>query len=279
MADAALSPRGKADPRIAAQLAAQRSKRMRDRYIGVGAVLLLLGAWEIAGHMTPDIFLSPIHRTFVALYKLTLDGSLIRATQSSLIVLFAGLGLSVVIGVVIGLLMGRYERASWVLEPYVNGLYAAPTIAFLPLLTLWLGLYITPKIAIVVLIAVFPILKNTYAGVATVEQDYLEPASSMRASEFQVFTKVILPAILPFVMAGLRLSVGRAVVGVVVGEFFTRQSGLGGLIILYSGSFRTAEMFVPILVLVVIGATLTSLVGYLQRRLAPWKESERDQGI
>ncbi|MCL4186688.1 MAG: ABC transporter permease [Rhodobacteraceae bacterium] len=267
------------DTRVGAQLAAQRRRRWRDRAIGFGAVMLLIAVWEVAGHMTPDIFLSPFHRTLIALYSLTVDGTLIRATQNSLIVLFAGLAASVVVGVVIGLLMGRYERAAWVLEPYVNGLYAAPTIAFLPLVTLWLGLYTAPKIAIVVLIAVFPILKNTYAGVATVDQDYLEPAASMRASEFQIFTKVILPAILPFVMAGLRLSVGRAVVGVVVGEFFTRQSGLGGLIVQYAGSFRTAEMFVPILVLVVIGAVLTSLVGYMQRRLAPWKESERDPGI
>jgi ABC-type nitrate/sulfonate/bicarbonate transport system permease component len=185
----------------------------------------------------------------------------------------------VVLGVILGLVMGRYRRMNWMLEPYVNGLYATPTIAFLPVLSLWLGLYNAPKIAIVVLLAIFPIIKNTIAGVSTVGQELLEPSVSMQASEFQISRLVIAPAIVPFIMAGLRLAVGRGVVGLVVGEFFTAQTGLGGLLVRFASTFRTAEMFVPIIVLVGVGYGLTSLIVYLQKRLAPWKETERDQGL
>lgn len=102
---------------------------------------------------------------------------------------------------------------------------------------------------------------------------------SMRASEFQIARLIIAPAIVPFIMAGLRLSVGRGIVGLVVGEFFTAQTGLGGLLVRYASSFRTAEVFVPIILLVAVGYALTSLVAVLQRGLAPWKETERDQGL
>ena len=263
----------------AREASARRGVRRRNLAIRVGSIAALLLAWEIGGMFTPKIFLAPFHDTVMAFWRLGKDGTLITATLNSLTVLFAGLAISVVLGTLIGLLMGRYRRIDWMMGPYVNGLYATPTVAFLPILSLWLGLYTGPKIAIVVLLAVFPIIKNTHAGVVTVGQEFLEPAVSMRASEFQLARLVIAPAIIPFIMAGLRLSVGRGIVGLVVGEFFTAQTGLGGLLVRYASSFRTAEMFVPIIVMVVVGYGLTSLVVILQNRLAPWKETERDQGF
>ncbi|MDB5601979.1 MAG: hypothetical protein JWN71_4023 [Xanthobacteraceae bacterium] len=263
----------------AREAAARRYVKRRNLAIRTGSIALLFLAWEIGGMFTPRIFLAPFHDTVLAFWKLTKDGTLLTATANSLSVLLAGLAISVVFGALLGLLMGRYLRFNWMIGPYVNGLYATPTVALLPVLSLWLGLYAGPKIAIVVLLAIFPIIKNTYAGVITVGQELLEPAVSMRASEFQIARLVIAPAIIPFVMAGLRLSVGRGIVGLVVGEFFTAQTGLGGLLVRYASSFRTAEMFVPIIVLVAAGYGLTSLVVLLQQRLAPWKETERDQGL
>jgi NitT/TauT family transport system permease protein len=235
--------------------------------------------WEIVGLLVPPIFLAPFHRSVIAAYGMVADGSLLRGTLSSLSVLLLGLAISVVVGVPVGLMMGRYRTVRWMFEPYVNGLYSTPTVAFLPLITLWLGLYLSSKVAIVVLIAIFPLLKNAWAGVATVGHEYIEPIESMRGSELQIFYKVMLPATLPFIMAGLRLSIGRGIVGVVVGEFFTAQTGLGGMVVTYASQFRTAEMFVPIIVLVAIGMALTEGVKWLHVRLAPWKESERDQGL
>jgi NitT/TauT family transport system permease protein len=258
---------------------ARRAARRRVLGIRAASIAVLLLAWEIGGWYMPRIFLAPFHQTLLAFVALTRDGTLVTATLSSLGVLLAGLGLSVVLGVLLGLVMGRYRRVDWMLTPYVNGLYATPTVALLPVLSLWLGLYFAPKVAIVVLLAIFPIIKNTYAGVVTVGQELLEPALSMGASELQISRHVIAPAIVPFIMAGLRLAVGRGVVGVVVGEFFTAQTGLGGVLVKHASSFKTAEMFVPIIVLVAIGYGLTTLVMLLQKRVAPWKETERDQGV
>lgn len=257
---------------------AAQSRRRRNTLIRLSGLAGFLLLWEIVGWLTPRIFLAPFHETVVAFVRMTLDGTLIEAAASSIFILLVGLALSGVIGVVIGLAMGRYRRAQWVLEPYVNGLYATPTIAFLPLLMLWLGLFTAPKIAIVVLIAVFPVIKNVFAGVGTVGQEMLEPAESMKASEFQIFTKVIVPATTPFIMAGMRLAVGRAVVGVVVAEFFTAQSGLGGMIVKAASTFKTAEMFVPVIMLLIVGLSLTALVDWAYAKIAPWKESERDSG-
>jgi ABC-type nitrate/sulfonate/bicarbonate transport system permease component len=256
----------------------RRNVRRRNLGIRAASVAALLLVWEIVGLFTPRIFLQPFHATIVAFWKMLGDGALLAATSASLAVLLAGLAISVLLGMPLGLLMGRYVRLDWALSPYVNGLYATPTVALLPVLSLWLGLYFAPKVAIVVLLAIFPIIKNTYAGAATVGPELLEPAISMQASELQIARYVIAPAIVPFVMAGLRLSVGRGIVGLVVGEFFTAQTGLGGLLIRYASNFRTAEMFVPIFVLVAIGYGLTALVGLLQRRVAPWKETDRDAG-
>lgn len=280
MAVSSLTPPGAgADLDVVAEQHQRRRRAWTNRGIRLSAITVALLAWEIGGHFTPRIFLQPFHETVRAFGELALNGPLLTATLQSLWVLLAGLGISVVLGVVLGLTMGRYKRVQWALEPYVNGLYATPTVALLPLLTLWMGLYAAPKIAIVVLIAIFPVIKNTFAGVSTVGQEFLEPAASMGASELQMFTRIIMPATVPFIMTGLRLGVGRGVVGVVVGEFFTAQSGLGGLLVRYASSFKTAEMFVPIVVLVAIGYGLTALIAWGQRRLAPWKETERDQGF
>jgi ABC-type nitrate/sulfonate/bicarbonate transport system permease component len=260
------------------EAAARRATKRRNLAIRLASIAVFLLVWEVCGWFTPRIFLSPFHDTVMAFWRLLRDGTLLVATWNSASVLIAGLALSVVLGVPLGLLMGRYVRVNWALSPYVNGLYATPTVALLPVLSLWLGLYVAPKIAIVVLLAIFPIIKNTYAGAAMVDQELLEPAVSMQASEFQIARYVIAPAIVPFVMAGLRLAVGRGIVGLVVGEFFTAQTGLGGLVVRYASSFRTAEMFVPIFVLVALGYGLTTLVIVLQEHIAPWKETERDLG-
>ena len=264
---------------VVLEAATRRSTRRRNLAIRITSISLLLIAWELGGLYTSRIFLAPFHETVVAFIRLGGDGTLLAATLNSLEVLIVGLLLSAVFGAAVGLLMGRYRRIDWMLSPYVNGLYATPTVALLPVLSLWLGLYAAPKIAIVVLLAVFPIIKNTYAGVVTLGQELLEPAVSMDASELQISRLVIAPAIIPFVMAGFRLAIGRGIVGLIVGEFFTAQTGLGGVLVRYASNFQTAEMFVPIIVLVAIGYGLTSLVVLLQKRLTPWKESERDQGV
>jgi NitT/TauT family transport system permease protein len=157
----------------------------------------------------------------------------------------------------------------------VSALYSTPNVALIPLLILWFGLGMLSKIVIVFLAAFFPIIVNTYGGVRNVSRGLVEIAQAEGASEAQIFSKIIVPASLPFIMTGIRLAVGRAVVGMVVAEMFTAMSGLGGAIVYYGSAFATDKLFVVIILLALLGVSLTEAVKWLEVRLAPWKETER----
>jgi ABC-type nitrate/sulfonate/bicarbonate transport system permease component len=243
--------------------------------IRVASVLLLLVAWELYGRALNPVFLSYPVAIAGAGVDLILDGQLLTATLQTLRSLVAGFGIALVLGIGVGFLMGRYRLVSLTLDPFVTALYNTPSVALIPLIQLWFGLGVTAKIVIVSMSAFFPIVINTYAGVHNTSQGLVDVVRAYGATDRQVSTKVVLPNSVPFVMAGVRLAVGRAVIGVVTAEFFTAISGLGGLVIVFSNTFATAKLFVPVLTLVALGLALTSLAKWAERRLTPWKESER----
>jgi NitT/TauT family transport system permease protein len=175
----------------------------------------------------------------------------------------------------VGLLMGRYRTLYYALDPFIVALYATPGVALIPLIMLWFGLGLQAKIIIITEACFFPIVLNTYAGVRNVSRANVDVARAYGASDRQILRLVLLPSALPFIMAGIRLAVGRGVIGMVVAEFFTALSGIGSLIIIYSNAFATAKLFVPVITLSLLGVSLTALVQLLERRLAPWKETER----
>ena len=161
------------------------------------------------------------------------------------------------------------------MDPHINALYSTPQVALTPLLMLWFGLGFTVKVSMVFIFAFFPILINTASGVKNVSGSMVEVGRAYMASERQILMKVVLPAALPFIMAGLRIAVGRAVVGMIVAELFTAITGLGAMLTLYGNLFETAKMFVVILVLALLGVTLIQAAQALERKLARWKETER----
>jgi NitT/TauT family transport system permease protein len=167
--------------------------------------------------------------------------------------------------------MGMFPALRKILDPYVNAFYAMPTVAMIPLVIIWLGLGFQAKVFLTFLVAVFPIIINAEAGVVTVPPAFLETARAFGCNRRQVFRRVILHAAVPFFVAGVRLGLGRALVGVVVAEMFTALAGLGYLIVLYGNTFRTAELFVPILVLGAISVAATKLIQRIERRIAPWR--------
>ena len=171
--------------------------------------------------------------------------------------------------------MGRYRTLYYALDPFLIALYATPGVALIPLIMLWLGLGLPAKVVIIFEACFFPIVINTFAGVRNVSRANVDVARAYGASERQVLRLVLLPSSLPFIMAGIRLAVGRGVIGMVVAEFFTSLSGLGSLIIIFENAFATAKLFVPVITLSLLGVSLTTLAQILERRLAPWKESER----
>src|SRR5919108_2385195 len=236
-------------------------------------VVLLL--WEIFGRKVNPLFLSYPSAIAGALVELLKSGEIQRSALGSLHVFAVGLSAALVLGIAVGLLMGRYRLAEYVLDPYVYALDATPRVALIPLLLLWFGLGAFSKIAIVFLSGLFPVLMNTFSGVRSVSAQLVDIGRAYGAREGKIFTKIMLPAALPFVMAGIRLAIGRALIGIITAEMFTAVSGMGALLIRYSSALATDKFFVPVIFLALLGVILSSAVEKLQKRLAPWKETER----
>jgi ABC-type nitrate/sulfonate/bicarbonate transport system permease component len=238
----------------------------------VGTFLIV---WELYGRSLNPIFLSYPTAIALAAADLFASGELVAALLKSLQGLVIGYTLAVIVGITLGILMGRYRSVYYALDPFIVALYATPGVALIPLIMLWFGLGLQAKIIIIFEACFFPIVINTFAGVRNVSRANVDVARAYGASDRQVLRLVMLPSALPFIMAGVRLAVGRGVIGMVVAEFFTALSGLGSLIITFSNAFATAKLFVPVITLSLLGVSLTALAQLLERRLAPWKETER----
>jgi NitT/TauT family transport system permease protein len=239
--------------------------------ITVASVVVVLALWEWFGRDINPIFGSYPTAIVVAGWELAKSGALGNALVTSLQPFALGYLLSIAIGVPLGLVIGRFRTAEAALGIYVTAGYAMPLVALVPLLVLWLGLGFAVKAAIVLLMAIFPVCINTWAGVTAVPKSLIEVGRSFVASDAVILRRIVLPATLPYIMVGIRLAVGRAVVGMVIAEFFTTISGLGAIIINSANNFDTATMFVPIIVLMILAVGLTWLVGLIERKVAPWQ--------
>ena len=206
-----------------------------------------------------------------AFWQLLVSGELGRALYESLRPFVVGYGLAILIGVPLGLVIGRFRVAEAALGIYITAGYAMPLVALVPLLILWLGLGFAVKVAVILLMSLFPICINTWLGVIAVPKTLIEVGKSFVASDLVILRRIVLPATLPYIMAGIRLAVGRAVVGMVIAEFFTTISGLGAVIINSANNFDTATMFVPIIILMVMAIGLNWLIGFVERKVAPWQ--------
>lgn len=241
------------------------------------SVVVFFIAWEYFGrHMNP-IFMAPPSAIFRAAIELWQAGALQTALLQTLLPFATGLFLTVVIGIGLGIAIAQWSTLEYILDPFINALYAIPRIALVPLIILWAGLEFQGKVTILVSTAVFPIIVNTYAGIRDVRGSMLEIGKAYCATEWQIFFKIVLPAALPFIMAGVRLSVGLAIIGIIIAEFFTAISGLGGMIVEYSNVFATAKLFVPIIIIAVVGVVLTEFVVWLERRFSSWRQLERER--
>jgi NitT/TauT family transport system permease protein len=238
------------------------------------SIVVVLGGWEIFGRQVDPLFMSYPSAIARAGARLIASGELFEAMLSSLEVLLLGFAIAAVVGVALGLLIGRYRSVEVTTDWLVNALYATPLVAIIPLVTLWFGLGMAAKLFIVTVLAVFPILINTVSGVRDVPAPLIDVGAAFAAKEHQIFIKIILPSALPFMMTGLRLGVGRAIIGMVVAEFFTAITGLGALIVKYGNQYDTASMFVPIFVLMLLGVLLTYLLRCAEQAVAPWRRSE-----
>jgi NitT/TauT family transport system permease protein len=248
--------------------------RSRVWVVRLLSIVVVIGAWEILGRRVNPLFMSYPVAIFKSASVMFASGELLDALKSSLLTLVVGFALASLIGVTIGLLIGRYKMVDAATDWIVNALYATPLVALIPLVILWFGLGDAAKLFIVTILAVFPILINTAAGVRNVPSSLIDVGNAFAANERQAFTKIIIPAVVPYVMTGLRLGIGRAIIGMVVAEFFTAITGLGALIVKYGNQYDTASMFVPILILMLLGVLLTSLVRRVEDSFAPWRSHD-----
>ena len=238
------------------------------------SVIFVIGAWEVLGRQVDPLFMSFPSAIAVSAARLIASGELMVALASSLQSLILAFVIASIAGILLGLLIGRYRTVEAATDWLVNALYATPLVAIIPLVILWFGLGNGAKLFIVTILAVFPILINTIAGVRNVPPQFIDLGNSFAANEREIFTKIILPSALPYMMTGLRLGIGRAIIGMVVAEFFTAITGLGALIVKYGNQYDTATMFVPIFVLMLLGVTLSIAVRRAEQWIAPWRYTE-----
>jgi NitT/TauT family transport system permease protein len=238
---------------------------------------LIIGAalWEIAGRHTSAAFMAPLSATLERLLEMVETGLLLRQVASSLSLFFTGFGLAILIGMPLGLLLARVRPLRVALESYIMILYATPTVALVPFILSMLGFGFWPKVLVVFLFAIFPILYNTVEGARSVKPELIEVAHSFRSGEWALWRDIMIPFTLPFTMTGIRQAIGRGLVGMVVAEFFLSSSGLGQLIMNSSQNFDTAGMFAAILIIIFLGVVLMDLGRALENKFAAWRGYNR----
>ncbi len=220
----------------------------RPAFYRYGGVALILIAWELVGPMISPIFFTYPSRIAIAFYETAMSGELPYFLLQSLEVLAYGLSIAIVVGIPLAVLMARVRQLDWALDLPINAMYATPLVALVPILVLWFGIYLKAKIIVVFLFAVFPIIINTYQGVRECDKNMLEVARSFRSTERAVWADVLLPFALPYIAAGIRLAIGRGLVGMIIAEFYTTISGLGFMITKYANVFEMDKTFVPVIV-------------------------------
>jgi sulfonate transport system permease protein len=238
--------------------------------VSFGSVAIFLVIWQMYAKTVSPLLLVPPTAIVSAFKDMLSNGELASAAAQSLKVLVVGFGIGFSLAIPIGLLWARFKVVDWAIQPFVSALFSTPLVALVPLYVLWFGFGFTAKIAIVASFAFFPVLLNTYQGAVSVDPMHLDVAKVFKATEWETWRHVVLPSCIPFVVAGLNVSVGHALTGLVISEFYTNASGLGGIVLTASGTFQTARMFVPIVIIVALGITLMAGTRWLKRKIAPW---------
>jgi len=235
------------------------------------SLLAGMAIWEIAGRNSSPAFMVPLSETLLRILELARDGTLITQTLDSLALFVTGFALALTVGAPAGLLLARARALRVGTEPYIMILYATPMVALIPFILSMMGFGFAPKVLVVFLFAVFPILYNTIEGARSIKPELIEVARSFRSSERALWRDVMIPYTLPFIMTGVRLAIGRSLVGMIAAEFFLSSTGLGQLIMAASQNFDTASVFAAILVIGLIGVGLMRLGVRIEAHFARWR--------
>jgi len=257
-------------------IARRRRAMVQNLLIRLVSLAIFLMLWQIgAASVDPVLFTTPT-KVAIAAVDMLASGELWSALWPSLLILVMGLTLAIVFGTLLGLALGRFHILDIGLTVYITFLYSIPSVALVPLIVLWAGYETTAKVIILFLFAFFPMVINTYQGVKAVDPKLLEVGRAFRCSERQLWTNIVLPGALPFIVTGIRLAVGRGMIGMVLADLYTAISGIGYLIVRTASTFQVDKMFVPIVTLGLLGVTLTALLRAVEKVVAPWTAAEHE---
>jgi ABC-type nitrate/sulfonate/bicarbonate transport system permease component len=253
-----------------------RWSQLEASVLGVGSIVTLLLIWELLPHLVTlsagtQLFFTTPSAVAGTLWQMFATGSIWAPLKVSASGFAFGLGLAIVVALPLGVLLGRSRTLNAMFDPFVTAFNATPRLVFIPLIMLWLGLGLWSKVVIVFIGALFPLLINTYEGVRNSDKVLINVVRSFGASEWAIARLVVLPNSLPYIVAGLRLAIGRAVLGVVVAEFFGSEDGLGVLMVQASGQYQVDVVFAGLIVFATLSLFMTGLVQLLEQRLTRWR--------
>lgn len=228
--------------------------------------------WEIVGWATGAAFMAPFSLTILRLFTLAGEPRFWAQALDSALLFTTGFALAILVGMPLGLLFARMRAVRVGVEPYIMILYATPMVALIPFILSLMGFGFAPKVLVVFLFTVFPILYNTVEGARSIKPELVEVARSFRSGEWALWREVMLPYTLPFTMTGVRQAIGRGLVGMVAAEFFLSSTGLGQLIMTSTQNFDTPTLFALILLIGLLGVALTRLGHNIENRFARWRQ-------
>lgn len=247
-------------------------QKQENIYIPLLSGITFLITWEIVCNLKliNPLFISSPSRIFKAAIWLFKNGFL-HDIKISAMEFSSGFILATIMGIPAGICLGWYKKLELIFDPFITILYATPRVALLPLLMIWLGIGIKSKIAVVFLGCIFPILVNVMTGIKTIDATLLKCARCFGANDYQIFTTIIIPGSIPFIIAGMRLAIGRGLVGVVVGELVASNAGVGHRMSIAGATFQTDKLFVGIIVLAMSGYLMTELLKYIEKKFERWR--------
>jgi ABC-type nitrate/sulfonate/bicarbonate transport system permease component len=250
--------------------------RLEPTILGAGSIVVLLAVWELLPKLVTlsagtQLFFTTPSAVASTLWTMFATGSIWAPLKVSASGFALGLGLAIVVALPLGVLLGRSRTFNAMFDPFITAFNATPRIVFIPLIMLWLGLGLWSKVIIVFIGALFPLLINTYEGVRNSDKVLINVVRSFGANEWAIARLVVLPNALPYIVAGLRLAIGRAVLGVVVAEFFGSEDGLGVLMVQASGQYQVDVVFAGLIVFAGLSLFMTGLVQLLEHRLTRWR--------
>jgi ABC-type nitrate/sulfonate/bicarbonate transport system permease component len=252
------------------------TRALQTAGIRAASLIVILAIWqEVGRRVDPVLFTTPVAVAEAAV-KMVASGELWTFLAPSLLVLLYGMLLASTIGILVGLLLARYWVLDVALGPFITFLYSIPTVALVPLIVMWAGFDTGAKVVILFLFAFFPVVINTHQGVRSVDPKLLEVGQAFRCSERQLWGNIILPAALPFIVTGLRLALGRGLIGMVLADLYTAISGIGYLIVRTANTYQVDRMFVPVVTLGLLGVGLTAALRWAEHRVAPWTARKDD---